>query len=93
MDTSQIWHKGQLNALALPNGTFISTDLQMKRIGLVRNNTEYRERLEKASRMAGYVPPELTIARASSKKTVDLETLIRQSKMAENKTKGKDHEK
>jgi hypothetical protein len=92
-DQGQIWHKGQLNAYALPNGTFISTDLQQKRIGLVRNNTQYRERLEKAARIAGYTPPELTIARASADKKYDLETVIRHSKLAENATKGKQDEK
>lgn len=88
-----IWKRGTINAHAMPNGTFISTDLQTKRFDLIRNNTEYRERIEKASRMAGFTPVELRISRGASADTSNIDAIVRQNNKAETLSKGKEDEK
>lgn len=67
---SAIWAPNgrQINAHALADGSFISPDLTKKRIEILRNNTQYREAIEKAQRIAGYTDPALSI---SSGKTSD----------------------
>jgi hypothetical protein len=88
-----IWNKGQIDAHALPNNMLISADLEQKHVALVRNNSEYRERLEKAAKIAGYIPPVLTLARAPINKKLDIDALLRQNAKAERLTKGKKDEK
>lgn len=53
----------QIDAMALPNGSFISPTMTRMRIQMVQNNPEYRESLEKASRIAGYTDPALSLSR------------------------------
>lgn len=82
-----IWHNGTLNARELKNGRgFISTDLQKERVRLIRNNPEYRERLEIAQRLAGY-EDKLMIAARGSVQQEAISTLFEHSKKAEAVTK------
>ena len=86
---SDIWHRGrQIDALALPHGTFISPDLTRKRISVARNNTNYREALEKACKMAGYVDPALSLARGRVSNQ-DARSLFKQNEKAERLIKEK----
>jgi hypothetical protein len=78
-----IWKNGQIDALALPNGTFLSNELTRKHISIVRENVPYREALEKAAKMAKYIPPVLTLAKARNKKREDLDALINQNLKAQ----------
>jgi len=81
---SDIWipNGRQIDAHALPGGSFVSPAITKKRIELVRNNPEYREALEKASRVAGYVDPALSIARGRTSNK-DAESLFKQNAKAE----------
>ena len=83
---------GTINAYALPNGSFQSCDLQMKRLDMIRNNTTYRENLEKAQRAAGYKDKLLIIARGSKKDRAAIESLMNQNKKAERFAKQKGYE-
>jgi len=89
---SDIWHGGQIDALALPNGCFISPALSKRRIEAVRSNTEYREALEKAGRIAGYVDPALSIARGRVS-TENTTALFKQNEKAERLIKERRNEK
>jgi hypothetical protein len=77
------FRNGQINALEMPNGCFQSCDLQMKRMDMIRNNTTYRENLEKAGRMAGYTDKLLVISRGSKKDKDAIASLLKQNKRAE----------
>lgn len=75
------WNKGTVNAKDLGNGNFISTDIQKKRVELLRNNTEYRENIEKAQRVAGYEDKLLLAARGIQENAI--QTILNQSQLAE----------
>jgi hypothetical protein len=83
---------GTINAYALPNGSFQSCDLQVKRVALIRNNTTYRENLEKAQRAAGYVDKLMVVARGSKKDRRAIESLMNQNQKAERFAKQKGYE-
>jgi hypothetical protein len=83
---AQIWNGGTIDVLALPHGTFISPKLTKKRVELARNNSVYREALEKASKMAGYVDPALSLARGRVQKS---KSLFKQNEKAEKLLKEK----
>jgi hypothetical protein len=78
-----IWKNGQIDALSLPNGTFLSNDLTRKHMQIVRDNSVYREALERAAKMANYIPPVLTMAKSANKRRADLDALINQNLKAE----------
>lgn len=88
-----IWlpNQRQIDAHALPHGTFVSPAITKKRIDMVRNHPEYREALEKASRIAGYVDPALSISRGRTS-TKDAESLFKQNAQAEKIIKEKRNE-
>jgi hypothetical protein len=77
------FRRGTINAFEMPNGSFQSCDLQIKRMECLRNNTTYRENIEKAGRMAGYTDKLLIAARGSKKDKEALEALFKQNKKAE----------
>lgn len=84
-----IWHRGQIDALALPRGCYIDTYKTRQHVETVRNNTAYREALEKAARVAGYTPPALTLARGRI--TQDSErALFKQNEKAETLRKARE---
>jgi aminoglycoside N3'-acetyltransferase len=83
------FRRGQINAFEMPNGSFQSCDLQMKRLDAIRNNTLYRENLEKASRKAGYVDKLLVISRGAAKSKDAITSLLNQNKKAERLAKEK----
>jgi hypothetical protein len=85
------WRRGQIDALALPSGMFINVNLTARHIETVRNNTSYREYLEKASRIAGYVPPVLSISRGRISHDNEA-SLIKQNSRAEQLIKEKRNE-
>ena len=87
------WHKGQINAHELPDGTFISTDLQRVRLRALRENATYREAIEKAMKMTGSVDKLLVMSRGSEKTLVPGHFLNKQNQKAEQITKGKRNEK
>ena len=89
---SSIWKNGTIDAHRIGPGNFVSVDLQMKRLNEIRNNTTYREKLEKAQRMAGYPDKLLIIARGSNVNHDSEQALINQNKKAETLTKGKTDE-
>ena len=80
------WNKGTINAKELGNGNFISTDIQKKRVELLRNNTEYREKIEKAQKMAGYEDKLLLASRGIQDNAI--QTILNQSRLAEEATNG-----
>lgn len=84
----QIWHRGQIDALALPNGTFISSELTRRRVETLRGNTSYRESIEKACKIAGYVDPALSLARGRVSSR-DARSLFKQNEKAERLMKEK----
>lgn len=92
MQKNENWKNGTINAHELPNGSFVSASMSRKHIDTVRNNTEYRERLERASKMAGYVPPALSLSRAQSGKESDYNALLKQNERAEKLIQGKKDE-
>lgn len=84
-----IWHRGQIDALSLPRGCYIDTYKTRTHIETVRNNTAYREALEKAAKIAGYVPPALTLARGRIAQD-DERALFNQNEKAEMLKKAKE---
>jgi hypothetical protein len=77
------WENGTIDAYLLPGGNFISSDLQLKRLKALRENTAYREAIEKAQRVAGYTDKLLLISRGGIKSEKAIESLIKQNKKAE----------
>ena len=90
---SQIWapNGNQINAHEIAAGSFISPSITKKRIEILRNNTAYREAIEKAQRMAGYVDPALSIARGCTSEK-NQRSLFKQNEKAEQLIKGKRNE-
>lgn len=84
------WYNGTLNAKAIGNGNFVSTDIQMKRLNALQNNSDYRERIEKAQKIAGYEDKLLLASRGDQPNAID--NLMNQSKKAEQATKEKTNE-
>ena len=83
--------QGTIDAHALPNGTFISTDMQLKRLSIIRNDTTYRENLEKAQRVAGYEDKLMLVARGGGDNKEAIESLMKQGAKAEH-VRGKSNE-
>jgi len=67
-------HNGQINIHTMPDGTFISTDLQKQRLNMLRNNSQYREAIEKAQRMTGSVDKLLYYSRGGRSRILDAMT-------------------
>jgi hypothetical protein len=67
-------HNGQVNIHTLPGGTFLSTDLQRERLKQLRDNTQYREAIEKAQKMTGSVDKLLYYSRGGRDKILDAMT-------------------
>lgn len=84
-----LWYNGRLNARALPDGTFISTDIQQKRLDLLRNNTQYRENIETAMKMSGYTDKLLVASRGG---VAGMDKILDQTAKAERVTKEKTDE-
>lgn len=84
------WYNGTLNAKAIGNGNFVSTDIQIKRLNALQNNSDYRERIEKAQKIAGYEDKLLLASRGCQPNAID--KLMNQSKKAEQATKEKTNE-
>lgn len=84
----------QINIHSLPGGTFISTQLQRQRLASLRNNSLYRENIEKAQRLAGSRDNLLYYSRGGRDAVMD--ALIRNTGKAENilhrKEKGRGNE-
>lgn len=81
-----IWYNGTINARELGSRGFVSTDIQKERLRLIRNNPEYRERLENAQKLAGY-EDKLMIAARGSVQQEAVSTLFKHSEKAEAVTK------
>ena len=84
--------RGTINAYEIGRGNFISCDLQVKRLEAIRNNTTYRENLEKAQRAAGYIDKLMVIASAKSKDKDKIRDLLNQNKKAERLSREKGFE-
>jgi hypothetical protein len=75
-------HGEQINVHEMPDGTFVSTDLQRRRLAALRNNTRYREDIEKAQRQSGSRDKLLFYSRGGRDRV--LNSLIRLTQKAEN---------
>jgi hypothetical protein len=64
----------QINIHTLPGGMFLSTDLQKERLKQLRNNTQYREAIEKAQKMTGSTDRLLFYSRGGRDKILDAMT-------------------
>jgi hypothetical protein len=87
-----IWKNGQLNAHNVGKGVFVSPDMTRMRISHLQTNTIYREKIEKAQRMAGYIDKGLIIAhglRNTGASNDALNNLFRQNNKAAEIINGK----
>ena len=83
---------GVINAFELGKGNFVSCDLQMKRLEAIRNNSTYRENLEKAQRVGGYIDKLMVISSAKSVDKDKIRDLMNQNNKAERLSRQKGFE-
>lgn len=90
-DKPRIWlPHGTINAHALPPGSMISPALEEKRQHELMNNSTYRENIEKACRMVGYLNKGLIMNQKIQPASPDaVRAIIRQNKKAEQILKAK----
>ena len=82
---NRIWKNGQLNAHEVGKGVFVSEDLTRMRIANLQNNVTYREKIEKACKMAGYTDKGLIMAKGlngTGTTNEGLESLMKQNRRA-----------
>jgi hypothetical protein len=83
-------HKGQIDLHSMPSGTFVSTELQKKRLDYLRNNTQYREAIEKAQKITGNIDKLLYYSTGGRGKILDamIKNISKGESVLKSKAKG-----